>query len=106
MKFFRALLSAGILASTMSVSAAALAGDGCYICGSGSSCQQCRYGDKDTQDKRKACEAKGCKVSGTTSCSTAANVKVCAAPAPKSTAPVDAWLRNILGASSDSSLQN
>lgn len=57
--------------------------DGCYLCGSGSSCQQCRYGSSDTSDARKACEKKGCKISGTASCSTAANVKVCAAPQPK-----------------------
>jgi len=51
---------------------------GCYLCGSGSSngCQQCAY-SSDTGEARKACEAKGCKISGTASCSTAANVKVC-----------------------------
>lgn len=56
--------------------------DGCYLCGSGSPCAQCRYGASDTSDARKACEKKGCKISGTASCSTAANVKVCAAPPP------------------------
>lgn len=50
----------------------------CYLCGSGSSCQQCASGSgKDTQADRKACEQKGCKISGTSSCSTAANVKKC-----------------------------
>lgn len=50
----------------------------CFLCGSGSSCQQCPSpSGKDTWDDRKKCEAKGCKVSGTTSCSTAVNVKKC-----------------------------
>ncbi len=53
--------------------------DGCYLCYSGSACDQCRYGAQDTQDARKACEARGCKIQGTTSCSSAANIKVCAA---------------------------
>ena len=63
----------------------AAAGDGCYICSSGSSngCKQCRYGSSDTSAARKACRAKGCKVGGTTSCSTAANVKVCKASTSK-----------------------
>lgn len=53
--------------------------DGCYLCGSGSTngCQQCRYGSNDSGDARKACEKKGCKIEGTASCSTAANIKVC-----------------------------
>lgn len=56
----------------------AYAGDGCYLCGSGSSdgIQQCRYYGSDTFDQRKKCESMGCKVTGTSSCSTAANVKV------------------------------
>jgi hypothetical protein len=50
----------------------------CFLCGSGSSCEQCPSpSGKDTWDDRKACEKKGCKVSGTTSCSTAVNVKKC-----------------------------
>jgi hypothetical protein len=79
------------LALLFAVPAVSLA-DGCYICSGGSSCQQCRYGAKDTQDARKACEKKGCKIGGTASCSTAANVKVCAAPAPQGppTASLDA----------------
>ncbi|MCW7468117.1 hypothetical protein [Leptospira kanakyensis] len=50
-----------------------LVAEDCFLCGSGSSngCEQCRGKD------RKVCEAKGCKISGTSSCSTAANVKVC-----------------------------
>lgn len=53
--------------------------DGCYICASGSNCQQCKYSGSDTFDQRKKCEAAGCKVTGTASCSSAANVKVCTA---------------------------
>lgn len=54
------------------------AGEFCFLCGSGSSCQQCKSASgKDSQKDRKICEQRGCKVSGTTSCSTAANVKVC-----------------------------
>lgn len=50
----------------------------CYMCGSGSSCEQCSAGgNDDSQDARKACERRGCKISGTTSCSSAANVKKC-----------------------------
>jgi len=61
---------------TMLASPALFAED-CLLCGSGSKngCQQCR-GD------RKSCEAKGCKISGTASCSTAANVKICLAEKP------------------------
>lgn len=57
--------------------------DGCYLCGSGSSngCQQCRYHGSDSSEQRKKCEKVGCKVSGTASCSSAANVKVCTAQA-------------------------
>ena len=67
-----------ILAVMFSLTAPVYSGDGCYICGSGSSdgIQQCQYKGSDTFDQRKKCEANGCKVSGTTSCSTAANVKV------------------------------
>ena len=57
---------------------AALA-DGCYICTSGSPCQQCRYGGSDTQAERKKCRDSGCKIGGTKSCSTAANIKTCRA---------------------------
>lgn len=57
---------------------AALA-DGCYICTSGSPCAQCRYSGSDTQAERKKCRDAGCKIGGTKSCSTAANVKTCRA---------------------------
>ncbi len=55
------------------------AGSGfCYNCGSGSSCQQCESpSGKDTSADRKTCENRGCKITGTSSCSTAANVKKC-----------------------------
>jgi hypothetical protein len=54
------------------------AADGCYICRSGSTCgQQCRYSGKDSWKKRQKCIKAGCKIGGTASCSTAANVKVC-----------------------------
>ncbi|MCU0821127.1 MAG: hypothetical protein MUC95_01480 [Spirochaetes bacterium] len=50
----------------------------CFLCGSGSTCEQCPSpSGKDTWDDRKACEAKGCKVSGYTSCSGAANINYC-----------------------------
>ena len=52
----------------------------CFLCGSGSSngCKQCRSrSGKDTFADRKICKKIGCKVTGTGSCSTAANVKVC-----------------------------
>lgn len=57
---------------------AAINAELCYLCGSGSSCEQCPAGgNNDTQDARKACENRGCKVSGTTSCSSAVNIKKC-----------------------------
>ena len=50
----------------------------CYTCASGSSCQYCKSNSgKDTSADRKACEQRGCKITGTASCPTAANVKVC-----------------------------
>lgn len=51
---------------------------GCYICTSGSPCQQCRYGS-DNQTERKRCRDAGCKIGGTKSCSTAANIRTCRA---------------------------
>jgi hypothetical protein len=67
--------------------------DGCYICGGGSSpsCKDyCRYSGSDTFAARKACEKQGCKVSGTASCPTAVNYKVCMAPASDSPTTVAA----------------
>jgi len=62
-----------------------LSADGCYNCSSSSSngCEQCRYGSSDTFEMRKKCKAAGCDITGTSSCSTAANVKVCTAMKPK-----------------------
>lgn len=66
--------------------------DGCYICTGGSSCgEQCRYGGSDTGDARKACEKRGCKIGGTKSCSTAANVKTCSLRDEKLPTEVVAW---------------
>ena len=58
----------------------------CLLCGAGSSngCQQCDAGGTDSK-ARSACEKAGCKISGTGSCSTAANVKVCKANNVRST---------------------
>ena len=56
----------------------AAAADGCYICRSGSSCgQYCRYAGRDSFAKRKKCIKAGCKIGGTASCPTAANVRIC-----------------------------
>ncbi len=54
----------------------------CFICKSGSSngCKQCKSSSgSDTSADRKKCRKIGCKIGGTTSCSSAANVKVCKA---------------------------
>lgn len=75
----RLLLAAAFsVAAALSAAPAALA-DGCYICTSGSSCQQCRWSGRDTQAERKKCQDAGCKIGGTKSCSTAANIKTCRA---------------------------
>ncbi len=82
MKPLRLTITLLSLLSLVLLSAPAMA-DLCFLCGSGSSngCKQCKSrSGKDTQKDRKACKALGCKVSGTSSCSTAANVKVCRAP--------------------------
>ncbi|MCW5771721.1 MAG: hypothetical protein KIT16_08820 [Rhodospirillaceae bacterium] len=72
------LLAAALALAALALPAAARA-DGCYICTSGSPCQQCRYGSQDTQAERKKCRDAGCKIGGTKSCSTAANVRTCRA---------------------------
>jgi hypothetical protein len=74
----RVFLAAALWLGAAGFGPAALA-DGCYICTSGSPCQQCRYGGRDTQAERKKCRDSGCKIGGTKSCSTAANVKTCRA---------------------------
>jgi hypothetical protein len=54
------------------------AGENCYNCEKKSGGpDQCKQGSGgDTSDRRKKCEAAGCKIAGTASCSTAANTKV------------------------------
>lgn len=70
------------LATGLAMPSAAFASEGCYTCKSDSAggCRQCKYGNKDTFEARKECEKRGCKIGGTTMCSTASNVKTCALP--------------------------
>ncbi len=73
------MLCLSMLSALLFAAAPAMA-DGCYMCGSGSSdaCKNyCKYSGSDTSEARKKCEKAGCKISGTASCSTAANVKIC-----------------------------
>ncbi|HNT12129.1 MAG TPA: hypothetical protein PKG59_14695 [Spirochaetota bacterium] len=50
----------------------------CFSCGAGSSCKMCPSpSGKDTAKDRKLCRERGCKVAGTTSCSTPSGVKIC-----------------------------
>lgn len=74
------------------------AADGCYICTSGSSCgQYCRYAGSDSYAKRKGCQKAGCKIGGTASCPSAANVRICSGIGfllPKTRTPTrTAWQR-------------
>lgn len=44
---------------------------GCYVCNSGSAAEcrdYCAYTGADTFDNRHKCEAKGCRIGGTTAC--------------------------------------
>ncbi len=77
MKKFLAIAFA--LTALGGVAAPAAYADGCYICTSGSPCGQCSYTGPDTQAARKRCADAGCKIGGTKSCSTAANIKTCRA---------------------------
>ncbi|MBM4373778.1 MAG: hypothetical protein FJ095_01745 [Deltaproteobacteria bacterium] len=53
------------------------AGENCYLCEKSSGGpDQCKQRGSDSFDRRKVCEKAGCKVTGTASCSSAANVKV------------------------------
>ena len=53
------------------------AGENCYLCEKTSGGpDQCKQRGSDSFDRRKVCEKAGCKVTGTASCSSAANVKV------------------------------
>lgn len=90
MKFLLVFASLLLAPLALSVTVAPAAADGCYICRSGSSCgQYCRYAGRDTFKKRRACIKAGCKIGGTASCPTAANVRICSGigslfdPAPK-----------------------
>lgn len=86
MRRFTAVLAAASLLclGVVGFSASAMAAD-CLICtsDSGGSCsgaQYCKAGSGGTDsDARKKCQAAGCKIGGTGSCPTAANVKVCVA---------------------------
>lgn len=72
------ILFMGLILSLTLAFTSVSAGDKCVNCGSGSSCNQCKLdGGKDSQANRKKCANMGCKIVGTGSCSTAANVKVC-----------------------------
>lgn len=82
-------VSLGLLAGAGAFATAAA--DNCYWCHPGSSCKQCRYGANDTQDARKSCEARGCKIGGTMACSSDTNNTMCRAE-PKD-APVLACSR-------------
>lgn len=78
MKRFALAAAALTIAAGIGAAPAARA-DGCYICTSGSPCAQCKYTGADTQAERKKCRDAGCKIGGTKSCSTAANIKTCRA---------------------------
>jgi hypothetical protein len=75
----RLLLAAAFSLGAIFAAAPAALADGCYICTSGSPCAQCRYSGRDSQAERKKCQDAGCKIGGTKSCSTAANIKTCRA---------------------------
>lgn len=82
MKLLRNLVMVAVCAAPVLMSPLAWA-SGCYLCGGGSSesCKNyCRYSGEDTFAARKECEKRGCKVSGTGSCPTAVNYKVCMVP--------------------------
>lgn len=66
-----------LIAVVLLVGSVSIQAQKCANCSSSSSCNQCRLGSKDTSEARKRCEKMGCKITGTGSCSTAANVKVC-----------------------------
>ena len=90
-KILRLTTAAMALFSLVLFASPALA-DLCFNCGSGSSngCKQCKSrSGKDTSADRKKCRARGCKISGTGSCSTAANVKVCSLPSRGKVPAVD-----------------
>jgi len=76
------LVLAAVLGAALFAATPARA-DGCYICTQGSDCgQYCRYRGSDTQENRKKCQAAKCKIGGTASCPTAANIRICSAGLP------------------------
>ncbi len=82
MRTFRLLLASLAMLGVGAVSRTASA-DGCYICARGSSaaCRDyCHYSGSDTYANRHSCEARGCRIGGTASCPSAANLRVCMAP--------------------------
>lgn len=89
-------LATAVALSTLPFLVQQAAADGCLICTSGSSCgQYCRYSGSDNAENRKKCRKAGCKIGGTASCPTGANIKICSAslvgPAPKY-----AWVDDLL----------
>jgi hypothetical protein len=83
MKAIVLVLGAALFVTTMRVGVAA-AGDTCFICtrDSGGDCKDAGYcdpGGDDTAENRKKCQEKGCKIGGTASCPSGANVKLCKA---------------------------
>lgn len=67
------------VALLLSLAATAWA-DGCYSCGNGSSptCRDyCSYSGVDTFKNRHACEAAGCRITGTSACPTSSTAKIC-----------------------------
>lgn len=82
MKTLSSLMAAALFLATGAFATEARA-DGCYICSSGSSAScadYCRYSGSDTQEARDRCRRMGCRIGGTASCPSAANVTICRAP--------------------------
>jgi hypothetical protein len=84
MKRFVMVLGAALFLVNVMLAGGAAAGDTCFICtrDSGGDCEGAGYcdpGGSDTGDNRKKCQEKGCKIGGTASCPSGANVKVCKA---------------------------
>jgi len=87
---FSTMFAALALFAAVGAGAREARADGCYICSSGSSsacADYCRYGDDDTSEARARCRRMGCRIGGTASCPSAANVTICRAPA-RSAPPV------------------
>ncbi len=78
------VLFVGMIAPAVTLNA-----ETCFSCGreSKGACQ----GAQQCRGTRDSCTKSGCKISGTSSCSTAANVKICAAAKPDQTRQF-AWM--------------